>query len=838
MSSPPHIPRPALPLRGRDAAYRNLERRLAARGALVVLTGMGGVGKSRLAMALAQGWIQSARAACWVDLQATRHIEDLLVRVATSVGATRSDRIGRTLAQQPRLLLVLDNVEQLPDAAATIIAGWVREAASLRVLVTSRRRLRVPEEEAVEVVPLPTTGDAGVFATPAWQMLHDHAGEAITGLPEADAGRLLRATDGLPLALELAGARLEAMAPAELLERIDAPLALFVDPSRPGSRHGSLRLTLDWSWSLLAPADAAMLAQATVFRAPFTVDDAAAVLRGEAEPLDVLHRAVRSHLLVRETSAFRMLESTRAFAREQISEAEWSAAARRHALHFGAWAMAQWGPSPTPALPPPLQMELAAALDRCAGLGEEATFVGLHAGTVLADHARIRAGFEPVEGLVRRALELPATGHPDDGAVRAYLRCVQGIVQRGAGAYDAARDTYQTVLEQELPGWLDAWARNGLGITLALLGEVDDAIACLEHAATLPDVDPAYRVSITGYLSFVLSFAERTEEALALARQTVEASEDLPPSRHVMLAYQFASPAAAAGDDLELAELAAERAVALAREVGSASDVADQLGNRATMRNFRDDIGGALADLTVAVEKLTEHGHLSVAATYALDLARVLSGEGRWHDASDALVPRLDQLGHHERTEADAVLRLAAVFTGRAHEATLVQSAGAEVVTSLLRGFASTGSAIAEAADDARRGLEGCSAVRVHALWLRRVIDQLDRRARTWTIHPEGAWVQPPGDRERIELRRRKAYARVVAALLEARVGEGGEALDMPRLFAAGWPGERAEERSAANRVHVALSSLRRLGLEELIERGPDGWCLSPTVPVRAAPAP
>ncbi|HMI91904.1 MAG TPA: tetratricopeptide repeat protein, partial [Polyangiales bacterium] len=279
---------PLTPLLGRRAALERLDALLSSEQRLVSLIGPPGIGKTRLALALAArrnaGLAQLDRnRVLFCDLASANSRSELCARISVALGgeldasADPAPSVARQLAAAGVQLLVLDNAEHLSGVVAELATGWLHAATGLRCLIASRERLRVPGETAYELDPL--SEDA------ALELFIARAREARDGAlrdPDelAAAAEIARRLEGLPLALEFAAAQLVALSPAALLARLHQPLALLAVGFRATSaRHGSLRAAIDASWRLLGEPEANVLAQCAVFRGSFSLQAAEAVVQ-------------------------------------------------------------------------------------------------------------------------------------------------------------------------------------------------------------------------------------------------------------------------------------------------------------------------------------------------------------------------------------------------------------------------------------------------------------------------------------------------------------------------------------------------------------------------------
>jgi predicted ATPase/DNA-binding SARP family transcriptional activator len=356
---------------GRDDDLARITGALAG-ARLVTLTGPGGAGKTRLAAEAAARLLDRTPDGVWmVELGPVVDPVDLPqavlalfgareLRLLATPGATAVpplERLVEALGDR-ELLLVLDNCEHLVAAAAALVDHLLARCPGLSVLATSREPLGIAGEVLHPVGPLAVpTGDvspAEALAYPAVRLLADRAAAARPGfaVDQATTGpvlRICRALDGMPLAIELAAARLHALSPGQVAARLDDRFRLLADGRRPVvGRHQTLRAVIDWSWELLGPAEQVLLRRLSVFAGGATLEAAERVCAGPApvgslpadEVLYLLAGLVDKSLVVAAEAdgdgvRYRMLETVRAYAAERRREAgEDEALARTHAGWF------------------------------------------------------------------------------------------------------------------------------------------------------------------------------------------------------------------------------------------------------------------------------------------------------------------------------------------------------------------------------------------------------------------------------------------------------------------------------------------------------------------------
>ncbi|MER5744992.1 LuxR C-terminal-related transcriptional regulator [Streptomyces sp. NPDC002225] len=334
---------------------------------LVTLTGVGGVGKTRVALRVASDVTGSFPDGVHVaELADLRDAELLATSVLGALDAGRPVRpgAGTTAALVDRLgerrvLLVLDNCEHLVDACARLVDTLLRAAPGLRVLATSRQPLGIAGEQVfpVEPLPVPETGDvagAGRRArtpsgSPAVALFAERAAAVLPGftVTEADAdavAELVRRLDGLPFAIELAAARVRSLTPQEILERLTDRFALLTGGSRVAvDRQRTLRALIDWSHELCTEHERLLWARASVFRGGFDLEGLARVCADDRLPaaslLDALDALVAKSIVNcrrdNGRSTYHMLETVREYGHERlVASGSLDALRARHLDHY------------------------------------------------------------------------------------------------------------------------------------------------------------------------------------------------------------------------------------------------------------------------------------------------------------------------------------------------------------------------------------------------------------------------------------------------------------------------------------------------------------------------
>jgi predicted ATPase len=316
-----NLPSPASSFVGRQREVGEVVALLQGGARLLTVIGPGGIGKTRLAIEAASELVPEHRSGVfWVSLSALRDP----ALVAETIGHTLGAKAGVAAHIGDReILLLLDNFEQVVEAAPDLPA-LLEACPNLRLLVTSRERLRVRGEVDYAVLPLADPEAIDLFCRRARVE------------PDATVAALCRRLDNLPLALELAAARTQVLSPAQILERISQRLDLLKGGRDAEARQRTLRATIEWSHDLLSAEEQRLFAALSVFAGGGTVEAVEAVTNAD---LDTLQSIIDKSLVRRREDRLWMLEMIREFATERLEESGEAGEVRRHhAEHFLAFA--------------------------------------------------------------------------------------------------------------------------------------------------------------------------------------------------------------------------------------------------------------------------------------------------------------------------------------------------------------------------------------------------------------------------------------------------------------------------------------------------------------------
>ena len=603
--------RPAPTFIGRSEELTSVMATLRS-GAAVTLHGPAGIGKTALAHAILHRQAEAGGKGWFVDLTAVQNVGGVLlaVHVATETRqgtepAELAHALGAWFAQQPRALLVLDNVEHLAAEVGNLVGQWRRAAPDLQLLVTSRVRLRYPAEHLVELRPLPAMDAEALFT----QRLRAVGGQPADPEVVAD---VVRRLEHVPLAIELAASRGNLLTPHQILERLDQRLQLLAGPER------TLRGALDWSWELASEAERTALVQLLVFQGGFTATQASEVLDLPAgdDPLDVL-QALRDSSWLRAwrapgTPEFALRLGMFLFVRDYVAErgAPSPALQLRHAEH-----MAHLGDLDTILATMRRNQagaereyldefdNLVVALDTA--LAVDRPDLATRHWRAMSKAMQIVGAFPQILGTARRVLAHPNLALAD----RALLLTFGGELHRRAGDLSASSAWVQealAILEEGGNRSLHARACRAYGRLLRDMGQLAEGQVWVERTLELLEgIDDEF---------------ERCASQVALA----DGYRELGDLERADEAYQRAIAESLARGDVISLRNARVGGASVSRQQGRVAEAAEALEEViAEDRRARRFIGFALLNLAnLYAHELGDHEHALELYEEALILAR------------------------------------------------------------------------------------------------------------------------------------------------------------------------------------------------------------------------
>jgi predicted ATPase/class 3 adenylate cyclase len=659
-SRPTNLPTQATPLIGRERELEELTA-LIQRGdvRLVTLTGAGGSGKTRLALQVAADLVEAFPDGVFFVALAPIVAADLVVPTVAQTLAVR-EQPGQSLAEtleeylhDRELLLLLDNFEQLLDAASSV-AGLLAVCPRLKVMVTSRSPVRLSGERLYPVPPLALPDPKDVpdpqslaqydsvtlFLERATAVKHDFR---VSDENAAAVAEICIRLDGLPLALELAAARVAILPPHALLKRLGQRLALLTGGPRDlPARQQTLRSTIDWSYGLLSDDEQRLFARLAVFVGGCLLETAEEVCQlGGSPPIDVLDALaslVEKNLLRDEPAPggeprFSMLETIREYALdrlEMIGEAQ--ELRRRHADYYLALAEISE--------PEILGPDQAAWLERL-----DAERGNLRAALAFLLESRETELALRLIGALRRAW-----------AARGYLIETRSLLEEALKRSEAAQP-------------VRAKALYGLGRVALAQGDYDAAVARLEESAALfreiEDRDGlAYSLADQGWIA-----AERGDhdEARRLAEESLSVARSAGNPTTTAAGLHVLGCAALDKRDYGRARSLFEESLALRRQLGDVRNTANSLCFLAAVELLEGDYERATAVLEESLELAREIKNVLVegAALANLALVAVLTGDEERAASLAADSLRLSREVGDKRTTVECLHVLAGVAAAR-----------------------------------------------------------------------------------------------------------------------------------------------------------------------------
>ena len=861
------LPRDETPFFGRQAEIADVGKRVDGGARLVTIVGLGGMGKTRLSIELAASLrprFEKYGGVAFATLAQARTLEAAVREVAATVGARVAPEskaakgvaaLGEALAARGKMLLVLDNVEQLGEIARDLVNGLLDGARELVLIVTSREPVGARGEEKVMLTPLADEAARELFVDRARLA----AGGAVE-VSEAEAKAIVERVDRIPLAIELAASRLELLSASELLARVGAKLDVLADAS--SSR--TLRGTLDLSWELLGDVERKLLAQAAVFAGPFGVDAAEEVLVAPGvEVLDVLEGLLRKSLLVRaegpardgqgSRARLRMYGTVRAWAREKLDasdDANGGAEVRaRHARFYlgeaEQWAGRAYGAEGARALDALAEMlpELMAAFEST-NQREPATAARIV--MALSDLLLFRGLFELRAELFASAAE--AAERAGDERLLARALVAKARVTLEVGRMGDAETELRRALDLATRAKDDttkAEATRSLGWALTATSRFDEAEKLVLEAQSMHREQGSARGEADTYvaLGIVRAFQGRRDEALAhlqsalaihveqgdVVRQekvlgfaTLVGQEPREVARGLPREVLARAPAAS----LHLLPNHIAEAASVHRDAGERWRSAIDLYLAGASAHARGEATAAVESFERALGALKRAGVTRGTAAIHAHTALALAESGEFAEADARLT------WARAGAKTDAASEFAVDVLGAAVEAARAKDApDADKQTLLAR---------ARATLERATRAEGATPEVAHA---RKALERALERAAggSAATRPAGApglvigrdarWMIAQGG-ERTDLVRYGPVRRLLDRLVGARLESPGVALSAEALIEAGWPGERMRHTAGLLRTYSAVRRLRRLGLEGVLVTRDDGYLLDPNVVV------
>jgi predicted ATPase len=837
---------------GRDAEIA-LAIELLGETPLLTLTCPGGIGKTRLALELARRLRDAPYEVLFCDLHGCNDGEDVVPTIARALGITSArpavDPLVAALAER-EALVVIDNAEQVADTLAARLGVWIERCPRTRWLVTSQWRLGITEERVLELGPLAQPDAERLWIARVRHGRPDYDIESEREPVEA----LIRALDAIPLAIELAAARRHLLTARAMTQRLEEDLEVLrsTAPDRI-ERHRTLERAIEWSYRLLTPWEQALLTQCSVFEPDFTLeaieavavlgDDAPSVLEGIASLRDKSMVQLRDPTLLgwaEGTSRYALYTSVRAFAAARLVDRE--AVLARHAqwttTNAAALVARMWRVEGThrefEAELPNLRAVVTRALtDR----GADVVMAARALACAIASVSMSQGSWPELLPLLTRFMDAHREAIPTD--LRAEIGQAWGRLTYICGDLATAEKVLNEALVHAAPaaapGILTFLARvlasnaradearatldraltlaeaNGdeekIGIVLAMIGmEASERGATEESRRSLERALALYRsaqregraANLLNALALTHLDDGHLEQARALFIEGERVGERFGWSNAVEFArFGLASVALDEGAIDQAVELY-ERTAARFAAQGDARMEGFARGNLGLARRIRGDLEDAARELERAVIRLRHFGDPNAAAFYETARAAI------------------------QRERGGPVLETSNAASGVLEEVRVLHERRPQLTASEVCALAAT----PHVRELAARSFDARVAVRL--------LDDKAAAMRELVVARDLAWVRDPSG-EQHELASRPLIQRLLRFLLDRRERAPGRGASVKEMLSAGWPGEKVTAEAGSSRVYVAIGTLKKLGLEDVIRGGRGGYFLDPDVRVRVA---
>lgn len=833
---------------------------------LVTIWGTGGAGKTRLALHYA-----AAQNIPWTfcDLSHARTLDTMFTLVASdlelgiqspSASEENIRELGKRIRARGAELFIFDNFEQLTEVAATVIAEWLELAPEARFLVTSREKLSLSAEAGMELAPMavPAVNEdpQAIARAESVELFMDRVQlyRPELALTEDNAAKirdLIDRVEGLPLAIELAAARYDALGIDGVMRRISEPMTFLVrGPRDAPARHATLRNAIAWSWELLDAHEQRALAECSIFCGGFFAEAAEEILTAPPDRsiLELLE-ALRSKSLLRAESPaeasgemrFSMFASIRDFSLEQLRASGAPEKTRaRHASYY-------------------------TRLGEEFGLGINGPAAAKNMSALSIERENLLAVIEsaPEKELALRALLALEPLYSSQGPNGTYLRLcesklseirledvdaqlyLQALRSRGRthhvlGHVERAREDLRAasaIAEKIGSSLAQGQLCTDLGALHHRVRELPEALEYYQRALAIHRAGKhdSEEGRVLGVIGAVHHDAKRFEEARPHYQSALALFQKV---QHRRLEGRFLANLGVLEQELgelEDARASYDRALLALREVGDRRLEAITLGNLGVLEHRAGAHEAARAHHLRAIAMLQKVGDPRSEALALARLGGVVATLGEL-PAARARLAEAEQISAHigdpiteeivrlHRGFLEIALSLDAWVRGLADEAIEhAQNARGKIARARTR---TRGPSLYETSDDAR------STVAI----LERLLAGLEVWSEDVGVLPEDALIlgpgartfRPPGGGEWVDFRRRQPLRKLLLCLVEQLRAKPGLGLPLEVLVEKAWPGEKIQSEAAANRLYVALASLRKFGLKECLLSRDDGYLLAP----------
>jgi predicted ATPase/class 3 adenylate cyclase len=619
---------------------------------LVTLTGVGGVGKTRLASEVAAHLADEFPDGVWFfELAAVTDPAAIPDAVAAVLGITQqpgksvAESVAAALEGRVRLL-VFDNCEHVLDAAADLIEAILAASATTKIVATSREGLGVSDEQLWRVPSLDVTSGTESAAV---NLFLDRAHSVVSDFSLAQPGEvdavveICRRLDGIPLAIELAASRMASMTASEMRDRLDQRFRLLVGSRRGLERHHTLRHAVAWSYDLLDDTEKTVLDRCSVFAGGFDLQSACAVAGSddldEYAILEVLDALVRKSLLVADRSAgrtrFSMLETIRQFAEEQLVASGAATEARTaHARYFAgreADILALWDSPRQRKAYDWFTIELANLRTAFRSAADQGDLdVAAPIATYAAWLGYLTENYEPIEWAEELIEPARAVDHPRLTALyfMASNCYMAGRIDPGIRYTEAALMAMSSGRDHVPSG-----AEGFLGGAYVAVGQPERWIQwCRTQLARGLDT-PAYIANTTGCLLMALTVSGSHDDAMAAANGLIEAAEAI--GNPCVIAFALHAYGWAVHHADPVGSLAAlRRGLAIAQDSGNRANQSNLATNLCLFEAEHGDQLPAFDHFTVAIGNYHDSGNTYMLRTLLGMLATFFHQLGRYEPAA------------------------------------------------------------------------------------------------------------------------------------------------------------------------------------------------------------
>jgi non-specific serine/threonine protein kinase len=653
---PHNLPTPLSSFVGRAADLDRLCRVLGTpdgASRLVTLIGPGGIGKTRLAIEVARHLLEAFPTpetsvgalfsdGVWlVDLSA---LDDpslvpaavaAVLEVRDSQGQPVATRLAEIVSQR-RLLIVLDNCEHLIDACARLAEMLLTSCPGLRLLATSRERLAIPGEFVWQVSPL-SVRNAAAYSEQSSEAARGEAERlfleravlakptlALTEVSDGTIATICRQLDGIPLAIELAAARVDALDLQSIAERLSDRYRFLTTGNRAGlPRHQTLEALVEWSYDLLAPEEQLLFARLAVFPGGWTIEAAEAVCsEGLSDVVDLLLRLVAKSLVIQvegkaSRTRYRMLDTLRSYAERRLGLSGAAEPLReRHARHYLAFleSLDRRVEGPEQALYLDLLEEdvdnLRVALDWCTATDQAEP--GLRGAWTLAILAWLRGYLNEIDTRLKALLAAPsakvaAAAARAKGLVAAgYVAHYRGEVARARGLVEAGLDLFRRLDDRNGIGQALTW----LGLIVTAQGEYELAGSFFQEALGIFEAagDDFWTARVATNFGRCLNLAGKRAEAAVYLDRALMLRRKIKDARGVANTLFHLADGMLAAGDYDRAQALAGEAIAVARSIGDRFVLLRALIGLGRLGYMRGDLSLAHRYLDEALDQAQRDG--------------------------------------------------------------------------------------------------------------------------------------------------------------------------------------------------------------------------------------